>query len=320
MLTPPEPVPFDRTATRPDYTDLPEHVRARIEHHLGGTPAKAEVAGGGFTSGFAARITAVTGTAAFVKAAGPDTPVYLDHYGAEAAILAALPADIPAPRLQFVDHDTDWVILGIEAVPARPVTVPLAPDDLGRMLDAWATAAALLDPAPTALTALGITASDSTFFQRWTAVAEGTAFPFPAPSRLAGRIDALAALETDLAVAVDSSAVTHNDLRPDNFVIGPDQAWLCDWNHATLRAPWFDTVAFLTSIGSGHDLNALFRAHPTAAHVADEELDAVLAALAGFFAAESTRPAPTGASPYIRAYQVACAIAAGEWLADRRGW
>jgi hypothetical protein len=83
MLTAPEPVPFDRTATRPAYTDLPQHVRARIEHHLGGTVRTVQIAGGGFTSGFAARITTEGGTAAFVKAAGPHTPVYIDHYGTE---------------------------------------------------------------------------------------------------------------------------------------------------------------------------------------------------------------------------------------------
>jgi aminoglycoside phosphotransferase (APT) family kinase protein len=212
------------------------------------------------------------------------------------------------------------VILGIEAAPARPVSLPIDPADLTRMLDAWASAAAQLDPAPESLTALGITPDDPTFFQRWTAAAAGQSAPVPMPPRLNGRLDHLAELEHDLPAAVASTAGTHNDLRPDNFVIGTDQVWICDWNHVTLRAPWFDTAAFLTAIGPGHDRDTLFWNHATAAGVADEQLDTALAALSGFFAAESTRPTPTGASHYLRAYQATCALAAAGWLADRRRW
>jgi aminoglycoside phosphotransferase (APT) family kinase protein len=319
MRTAPEPVPFDRTATRPAYTDLPHHVRERIEHHLGGRPHTVHLAGGGFTSGFAARLTTDSGTM-FVKTAGPQTPVYIDHYETEASVLAALPDEIPAPRLRFFDDDTEWVILGIEAVPARPVSAPITPADLNRMLDAWADAAACLDPAPQTLTALGITADDPTFFQRWTAAASGDTAAVPVPPRLAGRLDELAELEQGLPAAVASAAATHNDLRPDNMIIGARQAWICDWNHVTLRAPWFDTAAFLTAVGPGHDRDALFRNHATTASATAEELDTLLAALSGFFAAESARPIPTGASSYLRAYQAGCALAAAEWLADRRRW
>jgi hypothetical protein len=89
-------VPYGATAVRPDWEDLPTAVRAAIAGRLGPV-ASATSAGGGFTRAFAAVLQTVAGHSVFVKAA-PITDPTADWYAREAAITAALPAGVPAPR------------------------------------------------------------------------------------------------------------------------------------------------------------------------------------------------------------------------------
>ena len=55
--------------------------------------------------------------------------MFADSYREEARKLAALPADVPAPRLLW-HLDDDWVVLGIEYVAARAPHRPWRADDL----------------------------------------------------------------------------------------------------------------------------------------------------------------------------------------------
>ncbi|EKX65420.1 hypothetical protein [Streptomyces ipomoeae] len=59
--------------------------------------------------------------------------------------------------------------------------------------------------------------------------------------------------------------------------------------------------------------------HPTARGVADEQLDAALVALSGFFLTTGGQP-PADWSPHIRQHQTWCGEVTLRWLADRRGW
>lgn len=315
------PVPYHATAVRPTYADLPPAVRTEIAEHLGGTPAAEKTAGGGFGGGFAARLTAPDGRDLFVKAAGPHQPYVDSAYRTEAEVNRALPPGVPAPRLDFVAHPDDWIVLGFEAPDAVAPRLPLHPRDLNLMLDAWAHAAERLTPAPRALMDLGVTPMPTDGFSHFTRFASGRGMPPPLPDFAARRIDELAVLEQGLSEAIRADAVFHGDLRPDNMVVGAHQAWVCDWNMPNLAACWFDTALFLVvAHGDGHDSEDLFWRHPTAHGVEGEQLDAVLAAAAGYYVSNAAQPPVESASPYLRRHQRWNGLATLDWLASRRGW
>ncbi|WP_026924564.1 phosphotransferase [Glycomyces arizonensis] len=316
------PVPYTATAVRPAYGTLPAAVRERIAEELGGEPTTARLAGGGFTGGFAARVRSESGAELFVKAAGPRLPYVLAPYRKEAQINPALPAGIPAPRLHFSHDVEDWIVLGFEAVNGGGVDLPMTPTDLDLMLDAWAAAAELLTPAPRSLLEAGVERRPiDDMLRKFTGVAAGAEEPFPVPPPLEGRIDELAALDARIDEAIRADAAMHFDLRPDNMIVGAEQAWICDWNWMGVHAPWFDTACFLVAAhGDGHDAEALFWRHPTAAGVADEQLDIALAAIAGYYLAQARQDLIEGVSPYIRKHQRWSGLAAADWLARRRGY
>lgn len=316
------PVPYDATAVRPAYDALPAAVHEQIAKQLGGEPVSVTTAGGGFTGGFAARVRAASGAELFVKATGEHLPHIHRAYLQEARINPALPDSVPAPRLHFADSVDDWIVLGFEAVDGRAVDLPIAPHDLDLMLDAWAKAAAALRPPPQAILDQGVEPRPiDEALRRFTAVTAGEIDPFPLPSALEGRIDELAALDSQLEEAIKADEVMHFDLRPDNMIVGAGRAWICDWNWLDIRAAWFDTANFLAlAYGDGHDAERLFWAHPTASDATDEQLDVVLAALTGYYLAQSQFDLIDGVSPYIRQHQRWCGLAAADWLAERRGW
>lgn len=314
------PVPYEATAVRPGYEALPSTVRRRIAAELGGEPEAVELAGGGFSGGFAARVRSASGAALFVKAAGPRLPHVLAAYRKEARINPALPEGIPAPRLHFAHEADDWIVMGFEAVDGRSVGLPMAPEALELMLRAWAEAAELLTPAPRALLEAGVEPRPiDDMLRKFTDVAAGRERPFPVPPSLEGRIDELAALDSRIDEATRSDAAMHFDLRPDNMVLGRGRAWICDWNWMGVHAPWFDTANFLVvAHGDGHDAESLFWSHPTAAGVTDEQLDIALAAVTGYYLAQAREDLMEGVSPYIRRHQRWCGMAAADWLTHRR--
>ncbi|WP_112137216.1 phosphotransferase [Glycomyces dulcitolivorans] len=317
-----ETVPYDATAIRTGWETLPEPVRATVVKELGGEPADIRMAGGGFSGGFAARVRSESGAELFVKAAGADRSWALAAYRQEARVNTALPAGVPAPRLEFAADFDDWTVLGFEAVDGRAPTLPMSPRDLDLMLDAWAQAAAALTPAPQALLDLGVHAAPiDDKLRQFTGVAGGLQGEFPVPKALEGRTEQLAALESGIEKAMESEAVMHFDLRPDNMILGSDRAWICDWNWVQVHSPWFDTVCLLVAAhGDGHDADALFWNHPTAAGVTPEQLDTALASITGYYLGESDNAPIPDVSPYLRPHQRWSGLAAADWLANRRGW
>jgi hypothetical protein len=315
-------VPYDATAVRDSWSTLPPYVQERVIAELGGKPADIRMAGGGFSGGFAARVRAESGAELFVKAAGPDRPFSLHACRQEARVNTALPQGVPAPRLEFHADIEDWTVLGFEAVDGRAPTLPMSARDLDLMLDAWAQAAAALTPAPQALLDLGVSAvpidDDLRLFTR---IAAGEADPIRVPPALQDRIDELAEIESGIDEAMEADSVMHFDLRPDNMIVGADRAWICDWNWVQVHATWFDTACFLVAAhGDGHDADALFWAHPTAAGLAPDQLDTGLASITGYYLSRSVEPPFPDVSPHMRAHQRWSGLAAADWLARRRGW
>lgn len=318
-----DPVPYDATADRPGYHTLPAEVRAEITHQLGSEPVHIAKAGGGFTGGFAGILTGADESRIFVKSAGPHTPFVASSYSAEATISPLLPEAVPRPRMRFASQVGEWVVLGFEAIEGRAARLPISPDDLTLMLDAWAAAAEALTPAPQPLLDLGLprfTEVVGDTFENFAAVVSGE-LPAPDLQGFPDRFEELARLEAGMKAVLDVDAVHHGDLRPDNMILTDGRALICDWNNPVIGSPILDTIAFLVvAHGDGHDSQSLLKAHPSMAGVSDEEVDIVLAAIAGYYLCNGDKPLLENVSRYIRKHQRWNGLATLDWLASRRGW
>jgi hypothetical protein len=322
------PTPYDATAARPGWGDLPAGLRAAVERLLGGPVVAAAPAGAGFTRGFASVLTTAAGDRAFVKAADLRTqPHVADWYAREAAITAALPEPVPAARPRWTATTEGHYVLCLEAVDGHVPPLPWRPAELTAALDAWTTAAEALREPPAALLAPGLPRLPDLLradLSCWGLVAAGHEPLPPAAAALGGlaaaRLPDLVGLEAALPGYADSTAVIHCDLRLDNVLIdAAGRAWLCDWNWPCFGAPWFDTAALLvTAYASGLDADRLFAEHPTAREAPPDALDAALATLSGYWLTRAA--ARTDASPHLGAHQAWSGRQALAWLAERRSW
>ncbi|HKS91738.1 MAG TPA: hypothetical protein VJQ83_07400, partial [Tepidiformaceae bacterium] len=87
-------------AQRLQWHELPGHVRAALEARLGSLVAEAISQPGGFSPGLASRLVLADGRRVFVKAvSGAQNRESPAIYRQEARYAAALPAEVPAPRL-----------------------------------------------------------------------------------------------------------------------------------------------------------------------------------------------------------------------------
>ncbi|MFG3289781.1 phosphotransferase family protein [Streptomyces sp. NPDC048179] len=299
-------------------------VRRLVSRRLGGVVHAGPSTGSGFTSGFAAVIHGASGPQ-FVKAVdGGENAVIANCYRREAMINQALPPEVPAPRLQWIEEQDDWVVLGFDAVGGgRMPAGPWRPNELGATLNAYATTADALSRPSAQLLQLGLKSVDADGdFTDWRDIQSGATKPELLPAWVPLQVTQhLAELEAQWRKATAGNAVLHYDLRQDNVLIDTDgAAWICDWNWPCIGASWFDLVLLLaTAFADEHDATALFSAHSTARGVDDEQLDSALAALSGFFLVSGAQP-PADWSPYIRQHQTWCGEVTLRWLADRRGW
>src|SRR4029077_9446247 len=106
----------------------------------------------GFSPGLASRLTLESGARAFVKAIAPDevsgAPQGQDIYRSEGRVAAALPEQVPAPRLIASLEPDGWVALLFEDVEGEHPSLPWRHDQLGLVLDAIAALSDALTPSP----------------------------------------------------------------------------------------------------------------------------------------------------------------------------
>jgi hypothetical protein len=314
-------VPYDATAVRPQWSDLPDGVREAISLRLGSPVSAAHSAGGGFTRSFAAVLETGAGTRVFVKAAPQSDPVS-QWYAREAALTAALPPEVTAARPLWTMTGSDWFVLCLEAIDGRIPELPWSPEDLDAALRTWSAAAtALAHPSPHLL-GIGMPTLPEILRDEmswWSLIAARRApMPEPALATIAPhRLTDLARLERALPALAAGDGMCHGDLRVDNVLIDRDgRAWLCDWTWPCLGAPWFDTVTLMVSAyASGRDTDAVLRAWGAP----DEGVDGALAALAGYWLTRAG-DGPSSASPHSRQHQRFSGEQALAWLAERRGW
>lgn len=311
------------TARRPEWTELPEPVRAAVCDEVGEV-GNVAVAGGGFTPAFAATVTTTRGDRVFLKAADLGTD-FGEAIQREAVVLDALPGGLPVPDLRWSTTVAGWVVSCLEVIDGYMPGQPWTSSDLEAVLAAQAVLADALT-VPTAR--LRAAANERSFAEHadqfldtWRRVRDGSQ-PVPDAPWVAGHHAELAALETGVSAATaEAAGLMHLDLRPDNALImnGGGRAVVLDWNWVRRGPGWVDTVMLLTTASGEHDVDRLVADHPTTAGVAPDLVDAVLAALGGALLEAGDRPlVPT--SPFLRVHQRGQGLRAVSWLAHRRGW
>ncbi|ROT27073.1 phosphotransferase family protein [Micromonospora sp. HM5-17] len=318
------PRPYDATAVRPGWADLPADLRAAINARLGSRVTWAATAGGGFTRGFAGVVQTAAGDRVFVKAASLVDQRHLsDWYAREVAITAALPAGLPVARPRWTLTAAGYFVVCLDAIEGRMPGLPWSLGDLEATLATYATVADALRDPPAELVALGsprladLARADLAW---WGELATGRETVPNLPAVARDRLPELAALEARLPGYAESTSMIHGDLRVDNVLVdATGTAWLCDWTWLCFGPAWFDLAGLLvTAYASGLPADRLFDRHPAARTAPHDGLDAALAALAGYWLVHGASPS-TG-SPHLRAHQRWSGEMALAWLAARRRW
>jgi aminoglycoside phosphotransferase (APT) family kinase protein len=312
--------PLATGGNRLTWPELPAPVRAQIERITGARVTAGSSRAGGFSPGLASVLALEGGGSVFAKACGRTRNDFtVRALRREAAVLACLPAAVPAPRLlgaAAVDVDGDeWAILVQSTVEGSTPRQPWLPGELDRFLDA---ATALADSLADNPVTFARPFSEDPDFTRWPELDAVAVRLAPA---VRGRLDTLAALGEGFGEATAGDALLHGDVRADNFVLGPSAATFVDWPSVATGAGWLDLLAALPSVAmhGGGDPDVLWRRHPLSEAADPDAVDRVLAGFASFFLHRSLQP-PVPLLPTIRAFQRAQADVTLAWLGRRLGW
>jgi hypothetical protein len=273
------------------WEELPAAVHAYVAEVLGSPVVQAVSQSGGFSPGSADRVVTAGGARAFVKAVSPlqnsDSP---ELHAREARIAGFLPVEVPAPRLLGATAVEDWQVLVLEEVAGHQPDLPWRTDDLALVVRALEDLARIGTPCPVP----GLpTARES----------------------LAGQLP-----EAALAL-VGGDTLVHLDLRADNVLLTADRAWLVDWPHACVGAPWLDLLALLFEVDrlGGQELaEETLRTSTLTRDVDPDVLTAVLDGFSTFFLDRAAAPPPPGL-PTVRAFQRAQGEGLARWVARRTG-
>src|SRR5580704_13970008 len=263
---------------RPRWNELPERVRGQIEYLVAGRVVAAENCDGGFSPGFASRLTLAGGRRVFVKAidAGswPDqAPIYRDEIRVAAGLSAAQAADagvaaaVSTPRFLGSLDDGRFVILAFDCVAGAEPARPWRLTELTRAADGPALARLrIISP--------------------WSA----------------RHLDQLITTEGRGLAAATGTALVHFDVLPHNILLTCDQVTVVDWPHARLGAPVIDLLMVLASAAAdGLDPDPVLRTQPVTTAVDEADVTGVLAALTGFWLAGALNSMPPGLGPIAAA-------------------
>lgn len=316
----PPPRPF---GPRLPWADLPDPVRAQVEQVLGAPVVTAIDQRGGFSPGVAARVATGTGRTAFLKACSTMlNPGSVRLFAREARVLGILPARAGAPRLaghyELQVGNAQWGLLMTEDIEGRQPRTPWIPEELAAACTAYHRLATTPLPAdldlPTLQDALGW---ETTLMAKVAADPPAELHPW-----VRRHAEDLAALAAAAPAALAGDALVHLDARSDNLLLTPSGTIrIVDWPWACVGAPWMDLLSLALNVkiyDPGADVRAVLEAAGDLGGTT-EEIDAVLAALTGYFWHAATQPAVEGL-PTLRPFQLAQARALSTWLAARLRW
>ena len=131
----------------------------------------------------------------------------------------------------------------------------------------------------------------------------------------------MADLEAGWPTASEGETLLHCDVRSDNLLFAPGGVVFVDWPHAAVGAPVLDVVIWAPSVSleGGPEPDELLALHRGTRRADPDAVNALLAAVAGFFVGHSLRPPPPGL-PTLRPFQAAQGEVALAWLRRRTGW
>lgn len=307
------------TATIPRLTwaELPTSLRESAYAALGSLVVTDLVQSGGFSPGLASRLELADGRWVFAKAISPGRdPVAPGLYRREIAVMSSMPEGVPAPRLLWSTEVDGWVMLVLECVDGVMPATPWTATDLGLVVEAVASLADALTPSPMDLPL--VTEDLAENFSSWRAWTAGPGVPPELGEWAVDHAEDLARLEAGWEEAAKGDTMLHTDLRADNVLIEPSgRVVFVDWPYAVVGASWLDLLFLLTSAAAeGADPQIIWGESRLACGVDPVAANAVLAALAGDFLAQSLRPAPPNL-PTLRTHQRGKGEAALAWLARR---
>lgn len=304
---------------RLSWDELPPQVRARVEGLAGASVVGHLSAVGGFSPGFAARVTLDDGRTVFVKAISDEiNRGGTELFRREAEAFDALPAGVPAPRVLAKADADGWVILVFEYVEGTTPD-PSQPDELTSMLRAFESLARDFDPSPVA--AGSFEHSWASRFDSWARAANGAdrraslTHPW-----IAANFDRVVELASGWRSATRGAALLHGDLRADNMILTPAGAIvIVDWPELCIGAPWLDLVLALPSIGmfpEAPDPSDIVRGSTILSSADPARLTTAIAAMTGFFLCASVEP-EIPSLPTLRQFQRAQGLVAADWLESR---
>lgn len=299
------------------WLDLPLPVRSAVESIAGGPVVEARSQTGGYSPGSADRIVTANGRRAFVKAVSSSPNPESQHlHRREARVMGVLPDDLPIPRFLGMHDDGEWTALVFDDIAGRHPL--LSGTDLAAVLTALDQISARPLPARN-LALLPLLADELRHdFGGWERLRDE---PHPGigpwAARNQGRLDSLSAAAAD---ALMGHGLVHGDLRVDNLLIDREgKAVLVDWPWAARGAPWFDALSVLIDARVSDpscNTEAALHEHGVFAGSEPQQVNAVLAGLAGYFLDSARRPPPSGL-PTLRAFQQAEGDACLAWLRER---
>lgn len=297
------------------WNEIPASIRAEIEQLIGGTVITTQNCPGGFSPGFASRLTLADGRRVFVKAMDADAwPEEATTHRTEALITAALPTAVPAPQFLGAFDNGHWAVLAFEDIDGTEPPQPWNPTDLGRVAAAVRQLARAGTPSPIALPhdhpRLGGWAELARDRSRLTQLSDHSRWA-------ADNITRLIRLEEEGLAAAQGPSLVHFDLYPHNILLTPRRVLFVDWPHARLGAPVVDLVIVLSSAAADRiDPEPILRNHAETAELEPGTIDAILAAHAGFLLGRGLSPTPPGLEPITEA-KLHLGHGAVNWLQQR---
>lgn len=297
------------------WSEMPSTVHSTIEGLVDGRVLAADSCEGGYSPGFASRLTLADGRMVFVKAMDLEAwPSQAAFPRAEIQVASMLPESVPAPRFLGSYDDANWVILAFEGIAGHEPAQPWRADELERTVDAAVSFAEANTAPPVNLRRdhprLGGLAALATDRYRLAQL--------PAHSKwVTANLPMLIELESQGLAAAQGSALVHFDMLPHNIMLTADKILFVDWPHARVGAPFIDVLMLLsTAAASGIDPEPIISAHALTANLDANIVDAFLAAHGGFLLADALFPVDPGLEPITDA-KLRLGRATLSWLQSR---